>query len=251
MGSVFESGMKTVGGIKGADAPEPSAAASGDPYLAGAQAAGEVAKFGYDVYQDERNRKEKKEDKRAQEQMSMRGEATYRQNRAVLMDMIGQFYAKRGWDLPETNFPGQGTSRPIPGDENVYAGYDVDPSYLTHQPLDPEGNPVEFDPNNPSNTVNQAAFKQMTDAEKALQNAGGISAQEAQIASNQFKPVNRPKAMRANMMAQAVGAGTSVPVEDPMEQVVQPVVQQPVVAAPVTAMPTTGALSNTGRRRWA
>ena len=240
------------------DAAGAGAAASGDPYIAGAQAAGEGAKFLYGVYKDEQAGRQTKEDKRAQEQNSMRGEATYRQNRALLMDQIAHFYAKRGWDLPETNFPGQGTSRPIPGDKNPYAGYDVDPSYETHQPVDANGTPIQFDKNDPNSTVNpnetvRQAMAKPSEAEQAIQNSGP-NLEQAKIAAAQFKPVNQAKALRANLMAQSAG-GTAAPiqVEDPAAQ------SQASAEAPQfvkfnnqakTAMPLTNVLGNTGRRQY-
>lgn len=230
--------------------PTGGAEGGADPYMAGAQAAGEAVKFGYGVYKDEQAGRETKEDKRAKEQNSMRGEATYRQNRALLMDQIAHFYAKRGWPLPETNFPGQGTSRPLPGDKNPYAGYDVDPSYETHQPVDAEGTPIPFDKNDPNNTVNQAMAKP-SEAEQAIQSSGP-NLEQAKIAAAQFKPVNQAKALRANLMAQAAG-GTTAPI-----QVEEP--QAPAdTAAPQfvkynnqarTAMPLTNVLGNTGRRQY-
>ena len=222
---------------------------SGDSYMQYADLIGQAANFGYGLLGDKKKNKQAKEDRKAKEQNSLRGEATYRQNRALLMDQIGQFYAKRGWKLPETNFPGQGTSRPLPGDQNPYAGYDVPQSYENHQPLDENGKPIKFDPNDPNSTVNQASAKP-TEGQLVLKQASGPNIEQAKIAAAQFKPVNQPKALRANLMAQAAGGSTEpIQVQDPMTETA-PSAPQFVNynQQPKTAMPSTTALGNTGRR---
>lgn len=224
-----------------------------DQYAQYADLLGQGVGFGMDILNKNKADKQAKEDRRAKEQNSMRGEATYRQNRAMLLDQISHFYAKRGWPMPETNFPGQGTSRPLPGDKNPYAGYDVDPSYETHQPLDAEGNPTKFDPNDPNSTVNQSMAKPPSEADQAIQSAGP-NLEQAKIAAAQFKPVNQAKALRANLMAQAAGGSTEpIQVEDPMAQA--PAAQEAPQFVKYnnqtrTAMPSTNTLGNTGRRQY-
>lgn len=223
---------------------------SSDSYMQYADLLGQGLNFGYGLYKDEKAGKQAKEDRKAREQNSLRGEATYRQNRALLMDQIAHFYAKRGWPMPETNFPGQGTSRPLPGDQNPYAGYDVPQSYENHQPLDENGKAVKFDPNDPNSTVNQAKAKPQTEAQMAI--SGAPNLEQAKIAAAQFKPVNQAKALRANLMAQAAGGTTQpIPTEVPVAEVpVGEDVPQFVKFdnQTKTAMPSTSALGNTGRR---
>lgn len=73
------------------------------------------------------DRQEQKNDRRTQgkvEDASLRNEANYRTNRAMLMTGIEDFYKKKGWKLPES-VPGTGTSRSLPGDAPLYPGYDI------------------------------------------------------------------------------------------------------------------------------
>lgn len=98
------------------------AMALGGPMAVGTLAAGSGVMGGLQA-----DRQEQKNDRRTQgkvEDASLRNEANYRTNRAMLMTGIEDFYKKKGWKLPES-VPGTGTSRSLPGDAPLYPGYDI------------------------------------------------------------------------------------------------------------------------------
>lgn len=74
---------------------------------------------------DERDRKNVREYKNKLEDIDLRSEATYRGNRSMLQNAIGKYYAKKGWELPKDTMPGYGTTRALPGEEELYPEYDV------------------------------------------------------------------------------------------------------------------------------
>lgn len=176
----------------------------------GAGALGEVAGTGYDIYDKERQRKQQREDRDSAEQRSLRREANRRRERAYLSVIIDNYYRQQGWEPPVTNFPGQGTNRPLPGDQNPFAGYDVDPSQLTHQPLDQEGHSLpqnETDPNNSVRPDPVPLNQDKSEAEEALDlspDEDNVDIGQGMLAAGPFKaPENKAKALGANLIAQA------------------------------------------------
>lgn len=245
-GGMSDTAKKLGGG--GSDSEDGS---NGTGYMGIASGLANIASKGYDIFGDQEKKKQAKKDRQAQEQDSMRREASYRQDRAYLMSAIEQFYNKRGIPIPQTNFPGQGTSRPLPGDQNPYAGYDVNPSYQTHQPLDAQGKPQQFDPNDPNSTVNSTMAQKPSDAQQALQINSGPNFQQAQIAANQFKPINRAKALKANLSAQAAaGNGTSAeaPEQQMSETPAPATVNVPGASTQTTTQPMPVYVRSIGRR---
>lgn len=72
----------------------------------------------------QKDRQEQTNDRRTQgkvEDASLRNEANYRGNRAMLMTGISDFYKKKGWSMPEFS-PGYGTTRTLPGEGSLYSG---------------------------------------------------------------------------------------------------------------------------------
>lgn len=106
----------------GAAAGTAGLAALGGPMAMATMAAGAGIAGGIKADRDEQ-----KNDRRTQgkvEDASLRNEANYRMNRALLMTGIEDFYKKKGWKLPE-QIPGAGTSRSLPGDAPLYPQYNT------------------------------------------------------------------------------------------------------------------------------
>lgn len=71
------------------------------------------------------------------EQARLRQEATYRQDRGMLMSAIGDYYGKQGWAIPTGAAPGAGTSSPLPGDAPLYPNYNIPASPWDYQQKPP------------------------------------------------------------------------------------------------------------------
>jgi hypothetical protein len=80
-----------------------------------------------DIFDEERDRKSDKNKSREYgetiEDRGNRREATYRQNRQMLLNALGSYYAKQGISMPEgEGLPGAGTSKQLPFEAPLYSG---------------------------------------------------------------------------------------------------------------------------------
>lgn len=125
-GAATAGGSSAAAGSGSAAAGGGATAAGGDPSMAIAQMLLQIG--GQAILNqraDERDRKNVREYKNKLEDIDLRSEATYRGNRSMLQNAIGKYYAKKGWELPKDTMPGYGTTRALPGEEELYPEYDV------------------------------------------------------------------------------------------------------------------------------
>lgn len=123
------------------------------------------------------------------EDLNNRREATYRQDRGILMSALGSYYKQQGWAMPDSGLPGEGTSKQLPFEPDLYNGPSQNQPYASPEQANIQpGKPVYADPNSATGVAQSGPAAAGPNANDAVANQSTADTQTSGQSGASSKP---------------------------------------------------------------